>query len=158
MKVSYQWLQEFVKVEDSAEALADRLSLAGLEVAAVEDAIPPLDDLVIGEVLAVEKHPDADKLNVCQVSTGGKERHQIVCGAPNVRVGMKAPVILPGAKLPDGTKIKKARLRGVESHGMLCSARELGLPEDHAGGPAGRCTGRGRPCRVPGVTRLSKSR
>jgi phenylalanyl-tRNA synthetase beta chain len=133
MKVSYQWLKEFVAIEDSPQQIADRLSLAGLEVAAVEPAVPPLDDIVIGEVLAVEKHPDADKLSVCKVSTGSDEQHQIVCGAPNVRVGMKAPVILPGAKLPDGTKIRKAKLRGVESAGMLCSARELGLSEDHAG-------------------------
>lgn len=133
MKVSYEWLKEFVAVSDSAQQLADRLSLSGLEVAAVEAAVPALEGLLVGEVLSVEKHPDADKLSVCQVSTGCSETHQIVCGAPNVRTGMKAPVILPGGKLPDGTKIKKAKLRGVESSGMLCSARELGLSEDHAG-------------------------
>src|SRR5690606_30781030 len=132
MKVSYQWLKEFVAVKDDARTLAERVSLAGLEVAAVEPALAGLGDLVIGEVLSVEKHPDADKLRVCVVSTGD-EQHQIVCGAPNVRAGMKAPVILPGGQLPDGTKIRKARLRGVESSGMLCSARELGLSEDHSG-------------------------
>lgn len=133
MKVSYEWLKEFVAVSDSAQQVADRLSLSGLEVAAVEAAVPALEGLLVGEVLGVEKHPDADKLSVCLVTTGGNETHQIVCGAPNVRAGMKAPVILPGEKLPDGTKIKKAKLRGVESSGMLCSARELGLSEDHAG-------------------------
>ncbi|MDX1444381.1 MAG: phenylalanine--tRNA ligase subunit beta [Gammaproteobacteria bacterium] len=133
MKVSYQWLKEFVVLEESPQQIADRLSLAGLEVAAVEAAVPPLEDIVIGEVLSVEKHPDADKLNVTKVSVGDGAEHQVVCGAPNVRAGMKAPVILPGARLPDGTKIKKAKLRGVESHGMLCSARELGLSEDHTG-------------------------
>ena len=133
MKVSYQWLQEIVKVQDSPAELAERLSLAGLEVAAVDPAVPVLDGIVIGEVLSCEKHPDADKLKVCKVTTDGKDEHQIVCGAPNARAGMKAPVILPGSKLPDGTKIKKAKLRGVESSGMLCSARELGLSEDHAG-------------------------
>ena len=133
MKVSYQWLKEFVALKDGPQQIADRLSLAGLEVAAVEAAVPPLADIVIGEVFAVEKHPDADKLNVCKVTTGSDEQHQIVCGAPNVYAGMKAPVILPGAKLPDGTKIRKAKLRGVESAGMLCSARELGLSEDHSG-------------------------
>lgn len=132
MKVSYEWLKEFVAITDSAQALADRLSLSGLEVAAVEPAVPALDGLVIGEVLHVERHPDADKLSVCRVGTGN-ETHQIVCGAPNVRVGMKVPVILPGGTLPDGTKIRKAKLRGVESAGMLCSARELGLSEDHSG-------------------------
>lgn len=133
MKVSHEWLKEFVAVTDSAHSVADRLSLSGLEVAAVEPAVPALQGLVVGEVLSVDKHPDADKLSVCKVTTGGNEDHQIVCGAPNVRAGMKAPVILPGEKLPDGTKIRKARLRGVESSGMLCSARELGLSDDHAG-------------------------
>lgn len=132
MKVSYQWLKEFVAIEDDAQAVADRLSLAGLEVASVEPAVPGLQGLVIGEVLSVEKHPDADKLRVCRVSTGDAE-HQIVCGAPNVRAGMKAPVILPGGQMPDGTKIRKAKLRGVESNGLLCSARELGLSDDHSG-------------------------
>jgi len=133
MKVSYQWLKDFVGVSDGAQEIADRLSLSGLEVAAVERAVPSMQGLVVGEVVSVEKHPDADKLSVCQVTTGGSETHQIVCGAPNVRAGMKAPVILPGEKLPDGTKIRKAKLRGVESSGMLCSARELGLSEDHTG-------------------------
>ncbi|HEX6928676.1 MAG TPA: phenylalanine--tRNA ligase subunit beta, partial [Gammaproteobacteria bacterium] len=133
MKVSYEWLKEFVAIEDDAQALADRLSLSGLEVAAVDAAVPSLDGFVIGEVLSVERHPDADKLSVCRVSTGEQETHQIVCGAPNVRAGMKAPVILPGGQLPDGTKIRKAKLRGVESAGMLCSARELGLGDDHSG-------------------------
>lgn len=133
MKVSYQWLKDFVAIDDDARTVADRLSLSGLEVASVEAAVPELHGLVIGEVLSVDRHPDADKLSICQVATGDSAPHQIVCGAPNVRAGMKAPVILPGAQLPDGTKIRKAKLRGVESNGMLCSARELGLSEDHVG-------------------------
>ncbi len=133
MKVSYEWLKEFVALAEPASAVADRLSLAGLEVAGLTPAVPALEGLVIGQVLEVGRHPDADKLSVCRVSTGAGSDHQIVCGAPNVRAGMKAPVILPGSKLPDGTKIRKAKLRGVESAGMLCSARELGLSEDHTG-------------------------
>lgn len=133
MKVSYEWLKEFVALPEPAVAVADRLSLAGLEVAGLTPAVPALEGLVIGEVLETGKHPDADKLSVCRVTTGAGSEHQIVCGAPNVRAGMKVPVILPGSKLPDGTKIRKAKLRGVESAGMLCSARELGLSEDHAG-------------------------
>ena len=133
MKVSYQWLQDFIALSEAPQAVADRLSLSGLEVAAVEPALPALDGLIVATVERVEKHPDADKLSVCQVDVGTGEAQQIVCGAPNVRVGMKVPAILPGSKLPDGTKIRKAKLRGVESSGMLCSARELGLSEDHSG-------------------------
>lgn len=133
MKVSYNWLQEFVAVPVSADELAARLSMAGLEVSALQPAVPAFDSVVVGEVLQVDRHPDADKLTVCQVNAGGGENLQIVCGAPNVRAGMKAPVILPGGSLPDGTRIRKTRLRGVESAGMLCSGRELALGEDHSG-------------------------
>ncbi|MGD8827267.1 MAG: phenylalanine--tRNA ligase subunit beta [Gammaproteobacteria bacterium] len=133
MKVSYQWLKEFVAVPDDAQAVADRLSLAGLEVAAVEPAAPALDDIVVGEVVEVERHPDADKLSVCRVNVGAGKESRIVCGAPNVRPGMRAAVVLPGSRLPDGTRIRKATLRGVESAGMLCSAKELGLGDDHSG-------------------------
>lgn len=133
MKISYNWLRELVPVTDSARALADRLSLSGLEVAAVEEAVPALDQVVVGEITELAAHPDADKLKVCQVNVGQGEPLQIVCGAPNARQGMKAPVILVGGKLPDGTKIRKAKLRGVASAGMICSARELGMSEDHSG-------------------------
>ncbi|MEX2516713.1 MAG: phenylalanine--tRNA ligase subunit beta [Gammaproteobacteria bacterium] len=133
MKVSVNWLNEFVDVSVSADELAQRLSLAGLEVAAIESANPGFDAVVIAEVINVSPHPDADKLRVCQVSTGSGKPLQIVCGAANVETGMKAALVQVGGHLPDGTHIKKSKLRGVESQGMLCSARELGLAEDAAG-------------------------
>lgn len=133
MKIPYNWLAEFVDLPDSAEKIGERLSLSGLECAGVSRALPDIDQIVVGEVLAVEPHPDADKLTVCRVDAGTGETLQIVCGAPNVHEGMKAPVILPGGTLPDGTEIRRAKLRGVESAGMLCSARELGLGDDHTG-------------------------
>lgn len=132
MKVSLNWLREWVDIGTDVPALAHSLTMAGLEIEGRERAGPELSGIVVGEILAIEKHPDAEKLNVCRVSTGS-EQLQIVCGAPNVRVGMKAPLATIGAKLPNGTEIKKAKLRGVESSGMLCSARELGLSEDAAG-------------------------
>lgn len=132
MKVSLNWLREWVDIGSDVPALAHSLTMAGLEIEGIERAGPPLSGIVVGEILSVEKHPDAEKLNVCRVSTGS-EQLQIVCGAPNVRVGMKAPLATIGAKLPNGTQIKQAKLRGVESSGMLCSARELGLSEDASG-------------------------
>src|SRR5579864_6985894 len=132
MKISTSWLREFVKPKATAAEIAKRLSFAGIEVAAVEPALKAFDKVVVGKVVSVTPHPDATKLKVCQVDTGSGSR-QIVCGAPNVEAGMKAPVILPGGRLPDGTEIKATELRGVESGGMLCSARELGLSEEHSG-------------------------
>ena len=132
MKISLQWLREWVDTGDDVPALAHALTMAGLEIEGIDRAGPALQGVVVGEVKAIEKHPDAEKLNVCRVSTG-REELQIVCGAPNVRVGMKAPLATIGAKLPNGTEIKQAKLRGVESFGMLCSARELGLSEDASG-------------------------
>jgi phenylalanyl-tRNA synthetase beta chain len=132
MKVSLQWLREWVDVGDDVGGLAHALTMAGLEIEGMERAGPALEGVVVGEVKALAKHPDAEKLNVCRV-WDGREELQIVCGAPNVRVGMKAPLARIGAKLPNGTEIKKAKLRGVESFGMLCSARELALSEDTAG-------------------------
>jgi phenylalanyl-tRNA synthetase beta chain len=132
MKVSLQWLREWVQAGDDIAGLAHALTMAGLEIEGMERAGPPLEGVVVGEVRSVARHPDAEKLNVCRV-WDGKEELQIVCGAPNVRAGMKAPLARIGAKLPNGTEIKKAKLRGVESFGMLCSARELALSEDTAG-------------------------
>lgn len=134
MKVSEQWLREWVDPPVGTAELAEQLTMAGLEVDSIEPAAGEFDSVVVGEVLEVAPHPDADKLRVCRVDAGqGGDPLQIVCGAPNVHQGMRAPVALVGGKLPGGLKIKKAKLRGVESFGMLCSARELGLSEDHAG-------------------------
>ncbi len=132
MKFSEQWLREWVNPPLTAAELAEQLTMAGLEVDSVTPVAGTFSGVVVGEVLSVEPHPDADKLRVCSVSAGA-EPLQIVCGAPNVRVGMKVPTALIGALLPGDFKIKKSKLRGVESSGMLCSARELGLSEDAAG-------------------------
>ena len=133
MKFSESWLREWVDPPLDTEGLVHLLTMAGLEVDTVEPVAPDLSGVVVGHVLSVEKHPDADKLSVCEVDVGGDENLQIVCGAPNVHVGMKAPTALVGAKLPGGMKIKKAKLRGVESRGMLCSEVELEIGEGAAG-------------------------
>lgn len=132
MRISIDWLSEWLGTAPEAQDLAARLTMAGLEIEAVEPAAPPLPGVVVGEIVERGKHPDADSLSVCQVSTGA-ETVQIVCGAPNARAGMKAPLATIGAMLPGGMEIRKAKLRGVESFGMLCSARELGLAEDATG-------------------------
>ncbi|MCC5863785.1 MAG: phenylalanine--tRNA ligase subunit beta [Wenzhouxiangella sp.] len=132
MKISYRWLKEWVSTELDAEQVAERFTLAGLEVDSVDPVAPALDGVVVGEVLAVEPHPDADRLRVCQVA-GDSEQRTIVCGAPNVRVGIKVPLATLGTELPGGLKIKPAKLRGVRSEGMLCSEPELGLGEDAGG-------------------------
>ncbi len=131
MKFSEHWLRELIDPQISTAALADLLTFGGVEVETIETAAPPFDHVVVGEVLSVEKHPQADRLNVCQVNTGAAPL-TIVCGAPNVRAGMRVPAALAGARLP-GLEIKVARVRGVESHGMLCSARELGLSDEATG-------------------------
>ena len=131
MKFSEQWLREWVNPPLSTQALVSQITMAGLEVDSVEPVAAILSQVVVGEILAAEPHPNADKLKVCTVSSG-TDSHQVVCGAPNARPGIKVPFALVGAKLDD-FKIKKAKLRGVESFGMLCSERELGLSENHEG-------------------------
>ena len=133
MKFSENWLRSLVRVDADRATLCRRLTMAGLEVEGVEVLGEGLDGVVVGEIVAAERHPQADKLQVCRVSTGSGEPLQIVCGAPNARVGLKAPLATIGARLPNGMAIARAALRGVESHGMLCSAKELGLDGDHAG-------------------------
>ena len=133
MKFSEAWLREWVNPAITTEQLVEQLSMAGLEVDAVERAAPPFDGVVVGEVLTREQHPDADKLSVCSVDVGSGESAQIVCGAKNVAAGMKVPVAKVGASLPGDFKIKRAKLRGVESLGMICSAAELGLAETSEG-------------------------
>lgn len=132
MKFSESWLREWVNPKVSGEALCERLTMAGLEVESREPAAVFFSDVVVGEVKHLEKHPHADRLNVCQVDIGGGEMLQIVCGASNVRVGLKSPLAKVGAELPN-IKIKAALLRGVESQGMLCSPTELGLAEESEG-------------------------
>jgi phenylalanyl-tRNA synthetase beta chain len=132
MKISLQWLREWADAGSDVRGLAHALTMVGLEIEAINPAAPPLANVVVGEVKSVTKHPEAEKLSICRV-WNGREEQQIVCGAPNVRVGMKAPLAMIGAKLPNGMEIRQAKLRGVESSGMLCSARELALSEDAAG-------------------------
>ena len=126
MLVSYNWLKQYTNVEDNASALAEKITRGGIEVEGVEYLAEEISGVVVGYVESKEKHPDAEKLNVCQVNVGEKENLQIVCGAPNVDAGQYVIVATVGAKLP-GIKIKKAKLRGVESQGMICSLAELGL-------------------------------
>jgi len=133
MRISEKWLREWVSPRLNTRALSERLTLAGLEVGAIEAAGPTLDKVVVGEVRAVEHHPNAAHLHVCQVATGGKTILQIVCGAPNVAVGQRVPTALIGARLPNGTSLAQTEIRGIESRGMLCSAADLGLADDSDG-------------------------
>ncbi|RUR29598.1 phenylalanine--tRNA ligase subunit beta [Vreelandella nanhaiensis] len=134
MKFSEQWLREWVSPQLSTQAMADQITMAGLEVDAVEAVAASFSGVVVAEVLTKEKHPDADKLNVCTVNDGSDEPVQVVCGAANVDIGQKIPFAQVGGVLPGDFKIKKAKLRGVESRGMICSASELGLEEETSPG------------------------
>jgi len=133
MKVTYHWLKEFASIGASPEELAAQLTMAGLEVESLSPVVPPFSGVVVGQVLEAGRHPNAEKLSLCQVTTDGENRLQIVCGAKNVRAGLKVAVAMVGAKLPNDVLIERAMLRGQESNGMLCSARELGLGDEHDG-------------------------
>src|SRR5688572_24865374 len=133
MKVPYSWLREWVLIPWEARELGSRLTMAGFELEGIEAAAPAFTHVVVAQILEASRHPQADKLQVCRVSTGQGEPIQIVCGAPNARAGLKSALAQVGATLPGDLKIKAAKLRGVESQGMLCSTRELGLSEGHAG-------------------------
>ncbi len=133
MQISEAWLREYVNPEISTEQLVKQLTMAGLEIDSVTPAAAVFSGVVVGEVLSMHQHPDADRLRVCQIAVGEAEPLQIVCGASNVRVGLKIPAALIGAVLPGDFKIKKSKLRGEESFGMLCSEKELGLAADANG-------------------------
>ena len=133
MKFSVNWLREFVDLPTKVEDLADLLTLAGTEIEGIEQRGANIDKVVVAQINASAQHPNGDRLSVCQVDDGTGQTRQIVCGAKNYQVGDKVPLALPGAVLPNGTKISESKLRGVESQGMLCSAIELGLGEDSAG-------------------------
>ncbi|MEE4279311.1 MAG: phenylalanine--tRNA ligase subunit beta [Halieaceae bacterium] len=133
MKFNEKWLREWVNPALDSEALAHQITMAGLEVDAIEPVAGAFEGVVVGEIIEADPHPNADKLRVCRVNAGGDEALQIVCGAPNARVGLRAPLAVVGATLPDDFRIKKAKLRGVESQGMLCAAAELGLSDDNSG-------------------------
>lgn len=146
MKLSQQWLQDFLTIDLDAETLSNTLTSAGLEVAAVEPVAHEFSQVVIGQIKTIEPHPDADKLRLCTVDIGQAEPLSIVCGADNIYSSMKIPVALIGAILPGNIKIKKSKLRGQTSYGMMCSEKELGLSEDAEGlmdlpqdAPLGQC-------------------
>ncbi|GAB4168013.1 MAG: phenylalanine--tRNA ligase subunit beta [Wenzhouxiangellaceae bacterium] len=133
MRFSLNWLREWVPGSRDAEQLAECLTAAGLEVDSVQSIGAGLDGVVVARIVECRPHPDADRLQVCEVDAGGDGPVQVVCGAPNARAGLVAPLATVGARLPNGLTIRVARLRGVESSGMLCSATELGLGEDSSG-------------------------
>ena len=132
MNISEQWLREWVSPELSTQDLAHQITMAGLEVDAIDPVAGEFNGVVVGEIISAAQHPDADKLRVCEVNTGS-EIVQIVCGAPNARAGLKAPLATVGGVLPGDFKINKAKLRGVESFGMLCAEQELGLSDANEG-------------------------
>lgn len=133
MQFPESWLRTLVNPPIATDELAHRLTMAGLEVEETEPAAPAFSGVVVAHIVEIAPHPDADKLRVCQVDDGSGERLQIVCGAPNAAAGLNVPLARVGAELPGGMKIGVAKMRGVQSSGMLCSARELGLSQDHAG-------------------------
>ncbi|MCP4549113.1 MAG: phenylalanine--tRNA ligase subunit beta [bacterium] len=133
MLISLNWLREYVDFDVEPKQLAEDLTMIGLNVEGVEHQPNPFNDLRIGKVLTCEQHPNADRLSVCTVDIGEDEPRSIVCGAPNVKAGLEVPVIPAGGSMPDGTLIKKGKLRGVKSEGMICSGRELGISGDHDG-------------------------
>ena len=133
MKFSESWLRESVNPDISTDNLVAQITMAGLEVDSVEPAAPAITGVVVGEIVSVEQHPDADKLRICQVAGGESGEVQVVCGASNAREGIKVPFAVVGAVLPGDFKIKKAKLRGVESLGMLCGQTELELGDDDSG-------------------------
>ena len=133
MKFSVNWLREFVDLPKEPEEIADLLTRAGVETKGIETRGAKIDQVFVSQITTSSRHPNADRLTVCEVDDGSGTKRQIVCGATNYKVGDKVPLALPGAKLPNGTEIRKSKLRGVESEGMLCSAIELGLGQDAAG-------------------------
>src|SRR5438477_6687368 len=133
MKFSVNWLREFAELPKNPEKIAELLTRAGIEIKNIETRGANIDKVIVSLITASSRHPNADRLTVCEVDDGSEAKRKIVCGATNYKVGDKVPLALPGAKLPNGTEIRKSRLRGVESEGMLCSPIELGIGEDASG-------------------------
>lgn len=130
MRVPLSWLKEFVNLDGfSVEEIAKKITLAGSEISSIETTGGDIPGVIIGKIISVHKHPDADKLSVCKVDIGDGDVLSIVCGAPNAREGIYVPIATIGAKLPNGLTIKKASIRGFESNGMICSRTELGYEE-----------------------------
>ena len=133
MNATLNWLKTYIDFDFSPDELAARLTMLGIEVESIKNLGAGLEDVVVGKVTSIRPHPNADKLVLCQVDIGVSNALQIVCGAPNVCEGMFAPVATIGAELPTGISIKRAKLRGEESHGMLCSEKELGISTEASG-------------------------
>src|SRR5262252_5174165 len=133
MKFSVSWLREFVDLPKNQEEIAELLTRAGIETKNIERRGANIENVVVSQIIASSRHPNADRLSVCEVDDGSGTKRQIVCGATNYKAGDKVPLALPGAKLPNGTEIRKSKLRGVESEGMLCSPIELGFGEEASG-------------------------
>ena len=134
MKVPLNWLREYCSPDLDTAAIEERLTMTGTKVETIlHHGVPSVESFVVGRVLTAEPHPDADRLKVCTVDVGEDEPAGIVCGAPNVAAGQTVAVALPGARMPDGTKIKAAKLRGVPSNGMILAADELQIDNDHSG-------------------------
>lgn len=133
MKFTLNWLKEYLDISLTAAEIADRLTMLGLEVDSVEELHQGLDNIKVARILAVEPHPDADRLTLCDVDAGEETPVRVVCGAPNARAGLVTAIALPGAILPSGMKVKRAKVRGQESAGMLCAEDELGISSDHGG-------------------------
>src|SRR5437763_7544277 len=133
MKFSVNWLREFIDLPQNPEEISELLTRAGVETKKIERRGANIANVIVSQIIASARHPNADRLSVCEVDDGTGTKRQIVCGATNYKVGDKVPLALPGAKLPNGTEIRKSKLRGVESEGMLCSPIELGLGEDASG-------------------------
>src|SRR5213080_4474676 len=133
MKFSINWLREFADLPSNEEEIAELLTCAGVETENIETRGAKIENVLVSQITASSRHPNADRLTVCEVEDGSGAKRQIVCGATNYKVGDKVPLALPGAKLPNGTEIRKSKLRGVDSEGMLCSPIELGLGEDASG-------------------------
>src|SRR4029450_11678870 len=133
MKFSVNWLRGFVDLPENPEEIADLLTRAGVETENIETRGTKIDKVIVSQITAASRHPNADRLTLCEVDDGSGTKRQIVCGATNYKGGDKIPLALPGANLQNGTEIRKSKLRGVESEGMLCSPIELGLGEDASG-------------------------
>ncbi len=132
MKIPFEWLKEFVVIDMGPYELAKRLTMRGLEVESIEEQKPSFDGVFVGKITAIDRHPNAKNLSICKIDTG-KDTFLIVCGAKNIAVGKKVPLAISGSQLADGFIVEKKVIRGIESMGMLCSERELGLSDDHSG-------------------------
>ncbi|HNT89306.1 MAG TPA: phenylalanine--tRNA ligase subunit beta, partial [Candidatus Hydrogenedentes bacterium] len=133
MRISLNWLKDYVDIDVDADQLAEDMTMLGLEIEAVEQLGADITNVFVGRILSIEPHPDADNLVVCKTDVGHGEPLQIICGAKNMKVGDKVPTAVVGAKLAGGFEITKRKMRGVDSYGMMCAADELGLGEDHSG-------------------------